>query len=125
MKKRDPLKYFKTSEEIIRLAVMVYVRLPLSLRNVEVLRHERSIDFSRETVRFWWHRFAPMFAAKIRQRRIESMKSSRWQWKLDEVFVKINGERYCLWRSVDREGAVLESFVTKTRDREAALKFLK
>jgi putative transposase len=44
---------------------------------------------------------------------------------LDEVFVKINGERHYLWRAVDHEGEVLESFVTKTRDKKAALKFLK
>ncbi len=66
-----------------------------------------------------------MFAAEIRKRRIEGMKSSRWRWHLDEMFVKINGERHYLWRAVDHEGEVLESFVTKTRDKKAALKFLK
>tara|TARA_R100001369_G_scaffold84204_2_gene116967 strand:- start:1206 stop:1694 length:489 start_codon:yes stop_codon:yes gene_type:complete len=53
------------------------------------------------------------------------MKSSRWRWHLDEMFVKINGEMHYLWRAVDHEGEVLESFVTKTRDKKAALKFLK
>ena len=125
MAKRDPFRYFKSSPEIIRLAVMLYVRFPLSLRNVEDLLHERGIDISHETVRFWWHRFGPMFAAEIRKRRIEGMKSSGWRWHLDEVFVKINGERHYLWRAVDHEGEVLESFVTRTRDRKAALKFLK
>ena len=125
MKKCGPFKYFNSSEEIIRLAVMLYVRFPLSLRNVEDLLHERGIDISHETVRFWWHRFGPMFAAEIRKRRIEGMKSSRWRWHLDEIFVKINGERHYLWRAVDHEGEVLESFVTKTRDKKAALKFLK
>ncbi|SLN76482.1 IS6 family transposase [Roseisalinus antarcticus] len=120
-----PFKYFKTSPEIIRLAVMLYIRLPLSLRNVEDLLHERGVDVSHETVRFWWHRFGPMFAAEIRKRRIMGMKSSRWRWHLDEVFVKINGERHYLWRAVDHEGEVLESFVTKARDKKAALKFLK
>jgi putative transposase len=66
-----------------------------------------------------------MFASEIRKRRIEGMKSSRWKWHLDEIFVKINGERHYLWRAVDHEGEVLESFVTKTRDKKAALKFLK
>jgi len=125
MSKPSPFKYFKTSEEIIRLAVMLYVRFPLSLRNVEDLLHERGIDISHETIRFWWHRFGPIFAAKIRKRRIEGMRTSRWRWHLDEVFVKINGEQHYLWRAVDHEGEVLESFVTKTRDRKAALKFLK
>ena len=104
---------------------MLYVRFPLSLRNVEDLLHERGVDVSHETVRFWWHRFGPMFAAEIKKRRIEGMKSSCWRWHVDEVFVKINGERHYLWRAVDHEGEVLESFVTKTRDKTSALKFLR
>ena len=123
--KRPPFKHNKTSREIIRLAVMMYVRFPLSLRNVEDLLHERGIDVSHEAVRCWWHRFGPLFAAEIKKRRVAGMKSSRWRWHLDEMFVKINGERHYLWRAVDHEGEILESFATKTRDRKAALKFLK
>lgn len=104
---------------------MLYVRFPLSLRNVEDLLHERGIDVSHEAVRFWWHRFGPMFAAKIRKRRIAGMKSSKWRWHLHEMFVKVNGDRHFLWRAVGHEGEVLESYVTKTRDRKVALKFLK
>lgn len=126
MTKRDPFKYFKTSPEIIRLAVMLYVRFPLSLRNVEDLLHERGIEISHETVRFWWNRFGPMFAAEIRRRRASQMRAySNWQWHLDEMFVKINGETHYLWRAVDHEGEVLESYVTKRRDRKAALKFIR
>ncbi len=126
MSKRSPFRYFKTSPEIIRLAVMLYVRFPLSLRNVEDLLHERGIEVSHETVRFWWNRFGPMFAAEIRRKRVERMKAySLWRWHLDEMFVKINGRQHYLWRAVDHEGEVLESFVTKTRDRKAALKFLR
>lgn len=125
MTKHSPFRYFKTSPEIIRLAVMLYVRFSLSLRNVEDLLHERGIDVSHETIRFWWHRFGPMFASEIRKRRIHGMRSSRWRWHLDEVFVKINGDLHYLWRAVDHEGEVLESFVTKRRDKKAALKFLR
>ncbi len=58
--------------------------------------------------------------------RISRMRShSNWQWHLDEVFVKINGETHYLWRAVDHEGEVLESYVTKRRDRKAALKFIR
>lgn len=53
------------------------------------------------------------------------MQSSTWRWRLDEAFAKINGERHYLWRLVDREGEVLESYVTKKRDKKAALKFMK
>ncbi len=126
MTKPSAFKYFKTSPEIIRLAVMLYVRFPLSLRNVEDLLHERGIEVSHETVRFWWNRFGPMFASEIRSNRVSRMRShSNWQWHLDEVFVKINGETHYLWRAVDHEGEVLESYVSKRRDRKAALKFIR
>ena len=126
MKKRDLFKYFHSSPEVIRLAVMLYIRFPLSLRNVEDLLHERGIDISHETVRYWWNRFGPIFASEIRRRRANRMRAySNWQWHLDEVFVKINGEMHYLWRAVDHEGEVLESYVTKRRDRKAALKFLR
>ena len=109
MTKTDPFKYFHSSPEIIRLAVMMYVRFPLSLRNVEDLLHERGIDISHETVRYWWNRFGPIFAAEIRRKRVQQMRSSsNWQWHLDEVFVRINGELHYLWRAVDHEGEVLE-----------------
>ena len=126
MTKRSPIRYFRTSPEIIRLAVMMYVRFPLSLRNVEDLLHERGIDVCHETIRLWWNRFGPMFAAEIRKKRTEQLRSwPQWRWHLDEMFVKINGEQHYPWRAVDHEGEVLESFVTKTRDKKSALRFLK
>jgi putative transposase len=79
MMKRSPFRYLNTGPEIIRLAVMLYVRFPLSLRNVEDLPHGRGVDVSHETVRFWWHRFGPMFAGEIRKRRIGEVKSSQWK----------------------------------------------
>jgi putative transposase len=79
MTRRSPFRYFKTSPEIIRLAVMMYVRFPLSLRNVEDLLHERGIDISYETVRFWWNRFGLLFAAEIRTKRVSQMHAySNW-----------------------------------------------
>jgi putative transposase len=123
---RNPFRYFKTSPEVIRLAVMMYVRFPLSLRNVEDLLHERGIDVSHETVRFWWNRCGPMFASEIRRKRVDRLGSwPQWQWHLDEMFVKINGVTHYLWRAVDHEGEVLEAYVTKRRDRKAALRFLR
>tara|TARA_R100000005_G_scaffold72265_1_gene39661 strand:- start:1257 stop:1964 length:708 start_codon:yes stop_codon:yes gene_type:complete len=126
MTKHNPFRYFKTSPEIIRLTVLMYVRFPLSLRNVEDLLHERGIDICHETVRYWWNRFGPLFASEIRKKRVNLPQNySNWRWHLDEVFVKINGEAHYLWRAVDHEGEVLEAFVSKRRDRNAALKFLK
>ena len=111
---QNHFRYFNSSPEVIRLAVMMYIRYPLSLRQVEDLLFERGIDICHETVRFWWNRFGPMFAAEIRKRRIHHRLFSQWRWHLDEVFVRINGETHYLWRAVDHEG-----------DRKAALAFLK
>ncbi|MCT2559557.1 IS6 family transposase [Tsuneonella sp. YG55] len=125
-KPASPFRYFNSSPEIIRLAVLMYVRFPLSLRNVEDLLFERGIDICHETVRLWWNRFGPMFAADIRRQRVSRMKGFRqWRWHLDEVIVKVNGGRHYLWRAVDHEGEILESFVTRKRDKAAALRFLK
>jgi putative transposase len=96
----NPFRYFNSSPEIIRLVVMMYVRYPLSLRNVEDLLAERGIDISHETVRFWWNRFGPMFAAEIRKRRVAHMRAYH-------------------------EGEVLEAVVTARRDKAAALTLLK
>lgn len=113
MANKSPFRYFRTSPEVIRLAVMMYIRFPLSLRNVEDLLHERGIDVSYESVRFWWQRFGPKFASEIRKKRTQTMRhQSNWKWHLDEMFLKINGERHYLWRAVDHEGEVLESYVT-------------
>jgi len=123
---RNPFLYFKTSPEVIRLAVMMYIRFPLLLRHVEDLLHERGIDICHETVRVLWNRFGPMFSAEIRMKRSASMRAHiQWRCHLEEVFVRINGAAYYLWRAVDDEGPVFEAFVTKKRDRKAAPGFLR
>jgi transposase-like protein len=53
---RNPFRYFNSSPEVIRLAVMMYIRYPLSLRQVEDLLFERGLDICHETVRYWWNR---------------------------------------------------------------------
>lgn len=105
---------------------MIYVRFPLSLRNVEDVLHECGVDVCPESVRLWGDRFESIFVSKIRVRRASYMRQiTQWQWRLGEVSVEINGVTHCLWRAVDHEGEVLESYVTKTRDKSAALRFLK
>ena len=104
----------------------MYVRFPLSLRNVEDLLFERGVDICHETVRQWWNRFGPMFAGDIRRQRVSRMRGFRhWRWQLNEMYVKINGKMAYLWRAVDHEGEVLESYVIKTGDKAGGLTFMK
>ncbi len=71
MTQRSRFRYYKTSPEIIPLTVMMHIRFPLSLRNVEDLPHERGIDICHVTARFWWHRFGPMFRRDTTEARLE------------------------------------------------------
>jgi putative transposase len=123
----SPFRYFNSPPEAIRLVALMYVRFPLSLRNVEDLLFERGIDICHETVCLWWNSFGPMFAGEVRRKRVCQMRGFRhWRWHLDEIYVKLNGEMVYLLRAVHQEGQVLESYVTRTpRDKAAALKFIK
>ncbi len=69
-KSTSPFRYFDSSP-----GVMMYVRYPLSLRNVEDLLVERGIDICHETARLWWNRFGPMFAAEIHRKRVHHLRS--------------------------------------------------
>ena len=73
-KPAPPFRYFHSSPEVIRLVVMLYVRFPLPLRNVEDLLFERGIDVCHETVQLWWNRFGPLFAADVRRQRVSRMR---------------------------------------------------
>ena len=122
----SPFRYFHSAPEVIREVVMLYVRFPLSLRNVEDLLFERGFDLCHETVRLWWNRFGPLFASEIRRKRVSHMRGFvHWKWHLDEMYVKLGSEMVYLWRAVDHEGEILESYITKTRDKAAALAFMK
>jgi len=127
MSKADnSFRYFHSSHEVIRLVVMMYVRFRLSLRNVEDLLLERGVDLCHETVRLWWNRFGPLFAAEIGRKRVSRVRGYRhWRWHLDEIYVRINGELHYLWRAVDHEGEILESYVTRKRDKSAPAHFMK
>ena len=80
--KPNPFRYFNSSPEVVRLTVMIYVRYPLSLRNVEDLLHERGIDICHETVRFWWNRFDPLFAGDIRNQELADQQLDQLQLTL-------------------------------------------
>ena len=119
-----PCRSFTSSPEVIRLAGMMSVRDPFSLRQGDDRLCERGIDICHETVRYWWNRFGPVVVAEIRKRRVHHRFYSLWRWHLDEVFVRINGTTHDLWRAVDHAGEVVEGFVTNRRDRRAAREFL-
>src|SRR5260370_41024045 len=107
--------------EIIQLAIWLYLRFTLSYRGVEELLAERGLDISYETVRRWVLKFGPAIAGRLRRRR--PRPSDRWH--LDEMVVRIAGERMYLWRAVDHEGEVLDMLVQRRCDSRAALRLMR
>ena len=106
---------------IIQHAVWLYLRFTLSYRDVEELLAERGLDISYETVRCWVLKFGPVIARRLR--RCRPRPSNRWH--LDEMVVRIAGERLYLWRAVDHEGEVLDMLVQRRRDTRAALRLMR
>ena len=112
---------YRFPPEIIRQAIWLYLRFTLSLRDVEDLLAERGIIVSYETVRRWVNHFGPMIAADLRSRRPKPHTT----WHLDEVYLKIDGRMFYLWRAVDAEGEVLDVLVQSKRNKHAALKLMR
>jgi len=107
--------------EIISHAVWLYHRFTLSFRDVEDLLAERGVEVSYEAIRCWCVKFGPQYARAIRRKRGRLGDI----WHVDELFIKIRGQRYYLWRAVDQDGDVIDILVTKKRDRRAAKRFFR
>lgn len=107
--------------EIISHAVWLYHRFTLSFRDVEDLLAERGIEVSYEAIRCWCAKFGPQYALAIRRKRGRLGDI----WHVDELFIKIRGDRYYLWRAVDQDGDVIDVLVTKKRDLRAASRFFR
>ncbi len=107
---------YRFLREIIRHGVWLYYRFSLSLRDVEELLARRGITVTYETIRQWCRKFGPEYASKLKRRqgRLGDV------WHLDEVFVKIGGERHYLWRAVDQDGDVIDILVQRYRNARAA-----
>jgi putative transposase len=114
-------KRYRFPGEVISHTVWLYYRFQLSERDVEELLAERGVAVSYATIRRWCRRFGQLFADGVRRRRARSGD----QWHLDEVQLKINGQRHWLWRAVDQEGVVLDILVQPRRNQAAAETFLR
>ncbi len=106
--------------EIIAHCVLLYIRFPLSFRAVEEMMLMRGVQVSYETIRRWCQKFGQQFAHELRRRRPRSGDT----WHLDEVFLKINGQTYYLWRAVDQDGHVLDVLVQSRRNAAAAKRLM-
>jgi putative transposase len=118
----DAVSYrgFRYPAEIISHCVWLYHRFPLSFREIEEMMLARGVVVSHETIRQWSVKFGAAYAAGLRRRRPKAGDN----WHLDEVFIKVNGQRQYLWRAVDQDGNVLDILVQSRRNTKAAKRFL-
>ncbi len=112
---------YRFPPEIIGHAVWLYHRFCLSFRDAEDLLAQRGITVSYETIRQWCHTFGPAYAKTLRRRRGRLGDT----WYLDELFVKIQGQRRYLWRAIDQDGDLIDILVQSRRDRHAATRFFR
>jgi putative transposase len=93
-----------------------YYRFAVSYRDLEEILALRGIRVSYETIRRWFLKFGPHFAAEIRRRR----PAPRDRWHLDEMHLRTGGRTYYLWRAVDADGMVLDIVLQERRNQAAA-----
>ena len=105
--------------EIIEHAVWLYHRFNLSARDMEDLLAERGITVTYESIRLWCIKFGPRYAKRLKRRHSGYGDT----FFIDEVFVKIRGRQHYLWRAVDQDGDVIDVFLQKRRDGNAAKRF--
>ena len=82
---------------------------------------ERVIEVSYEAIRLWCIKFGPKYASR-RRRRHQGYGDTFY---LDEVFVRIRGIQHYLWRAIDQDGEVVDVFLQRRRDGNAAKCFFK
>ncbi len=119
--KTNGYRGYRFPPEIISHSVWLYHRFALSFRDVEELLAKRGIIVTYETIRQWCRKFGPEYARKLKRRQGRLGDT----WHLDEVFVKIRGERHYLWRAVDQDGDVIEILVQRCRNARAAKRFFR
>jgi len=114
-------KRYRFPPAIIQYAVWLYHRFRLSHRDIEDLLAERGIQVSYASVRLWCNKFGPHFSRRLRRKHPGFGDT----FFIDEVFVKIAGQRHYLWRAVDQDGEVVDVSLQTRRDAEAAKRFFR
>jgi putative transposase len=107
--------------DIISYAVWLYYRFNLSHRDIEDLLAERAITVSYETIRLWCIKFGAIYTRRLKRKH----RGYGDTFYIDEVFVKINGKQYYLWRAVDQDGEVVDVCLQSKRDGAAAKRFFR
>jgi len=116
----SPFNHLEQPTDVIMLVVRWYLSYKLSLRDLPEMFQERGFEFSHESVRSWILRFTPLLVAELRKRRRGKTGIS---WYVDETYIKVKGEWAYLYRAIDRDGGLVDTMLSKTRNMSAAKRF--
>ncbi len=108
--------------DVVMLVVLWRLRYKLSLRDLAEMFLMRGYQFTHEAVRGWETRFAPLLTAQLRAKRRGQAGTS---WYVDETYVKVHGQWHYLYRAIDRDGNLVDTMLSVTRDLAAAKAFFK
>ena len=119
---RTPFNDLQYPTDVVLHAVLWRLRYKLGFRDVAELLLQRGYEVTRETIRDWEFRFAPLLTEQMRTKRRDRAGSS---WYLDETYVKVAGRWCYLYRAIDRDGQLIDSMLSEHRDKHAARRFLR
>ena len=120
MNPNSPFKWRHFLPEIILLNVRWYLRYPLSYRNLEEMMAERGLSLVHTTIYRWVVAYGPQINKRCRKH----LRPTNDSWKVDETYIKVNGESKYLYRAIDSEGQTIDFLLTAKRDAMAAKRFL-
>jgi len=113
------MKGMRFPKEIILLCIRWYAAYPLSYRNLEEMMQERGVYVDHSSVSRWAIKFLPMLEKVFRKYKRDVGVS----WRMDETYIKVNGQWKYLYRAVDKEGATIDFLLRARRDAAAASRF--
>ena len=108
--------------EVVMIAVFFYYRFKLSLDDVTILMAMRNIYVSHQTVANWVQRFGVDVGIKMRKRRYKQCGD---RWHADATYIKAEGRWCYLYRAIDKEGNIVDVYLSDVRDQAAAEAFFK
>ena len=113
------MKGMRFPKEIILLCIRWYAAYPLSYRNLEEMMQERGVYVDHSSVSRWAIKFLPMLEKVFRKHK----RPVGGSWRMDETYIKVNGQWKYLYRAVDKEGATIDFLLRAKRDTVAASRF--
>ncbi|KAF2988707.1 hypothetical protein MJC1_04211 [Methylocystis sp. MJC1] len=115
-------KGHRFEKTVILLCVRWYLAYPLSYRDLKDMMLERGVEVDHSNIYRWVQKFTPQLEAAFRKGEKRAVGNS---WRMDETYIKVNGQWKYLYRAVDKHGHTIDFLLAAHRDKRAALRFFK